>query len=266
MVTCRYLCDGPASGAWNMAVDEALLESAAERGVATLRFYGWSEPTLSLGYFQPLGDREAHPASRNCPVVRRSSGGGAILHDRELTYSLAVPRPSNSLPRQSLSGPRSAAGTRSSTWLYAAVHDALVTVLAATGITAHRALEGTKPSSGPQPFLCFERRAEHDVLLDSAEFAGAKIAGSAQRRHRDATLQHGSLLLARSPLAPELPGIQDLRDVSATPEAIQQAWASAIEGRIEHPLQSAQLLQSEIDRAREILQVRYGNAAWTHRR
>src|SRR5688500_9559950 len=91
MSALRVITDPPASGAWNMAVDEALLESAATGSVATLRFYEWHEPTLSLGYFQPAADREQHAASRACPLVRRASGGGAIVHDRELTYSLAWP-------------------------------------------------------------------------------------------------------------------------------------------------------------------------------
>ena len=90
----RLLHDPPAAGAWNMAVDEALLETAADSGVATLRFYQWNEPTLSLGYFQAATDRDQHPASRDCPLVRRASGGGAILHDRELTYSMAMSLPS----------------------------------------------------------------------------------------------------------------------------------------------------------------------------
>ncbi len=88
---CRLIVHPPSPGAWNMAVDEALLMDAVENGVATLRFYQWSEPTLSLGYFQRYSDREQHAASRKCAVVRRQSGGGAILHDRELTYSLMLP-------------------------------------------------------------------------------------------------------------------------------------------------------------------------------
>src|SRR5437764_2183769 len=93
MNALRLLLDPPAPGAWNMAVDEALLETAAGSGVATLRFYQWQEPTLSLGYFQAAADRQQHAASRDCPLVRRASGGGAILHDRELTYSIALPQP-----------------------------------------------------------------------------------------------------------------------------------------------------------------------------
>ncbi|NIL97050.1 MAG: lipoate--protein ligase family protein, partial [Planctomycetales bacterium] len=68
-----------------MAVDEVLLEWSAEEGCCCWRFYGWREPTLSLGYFQQYGQRWQHAASRDCPAVRRLTGGGAILHDRELT-------------------------------------------------------------------------------------------------------------------------------------------------------------------------------------
>src|SRR5262245_57717493 len=91
MSEIRLLSDPPAPGAWNMAVDEVLLTAAAASGQATLRFYTWNEPTLSLGYFQAAADRQQHAASLACTLVRRASGGGAILHDRELTYSVALP-------------------------------------------------------------------------------------------------------------------------------------------------------------------------------
>src|SRR4051812_10483795 len=74
-----------------MAVDEALLLDVAANGIATFRFYGGSEPTLSLGYFQRYEDRNQHAASLQCAIVRRQTGGGAILHDRELTYSIILP-------------------------------------------------------------------------------------------------------------------------------------------------------------------------------
>src|SRR3954464_5256758 len=90
--TCSLIIAAPPDGAWNMALDEALLHRAETDGMATLRFYGWREPTLSLGYFQQHADRALHPASENCTLIRRASGGGAILHDRELTYSIALPK------------------------------------------------------------------------------------------------------------------------------------------------------------------------------
>src|SRR5688572_3671775 len=90
MPHARLIIDPPARGAWNMAVDELLLEEAC-RGARALRLYQWSEATLSLGYFQAAAERTEHTASRDCPLVRRASGGGAIVHHRELTYCLAMP-------------------------------------------------------------------------------------------------------------------------------------------------------------------------------
>ena len=83
--------DEPQSGAWNMAVDEVLLETAIEREVATLRFYRWREPTASLGYFQREADFLAESRFAHLPAVRRLTGGGTLIHDRELTYSLTLP-------------------------------------------------------------------------------------------------------------------------------------------------------------------------------
>ena len=74
-VSLRLLIDPPAAGPWNMAVDEALLETA-DRGQCTLRFYQWQQPTLSLGYFQPYEDRWRHEASGSCIAVRRPAAAG----------------------------------------------------------------------------------------------------------------------------------------------------------------------------------------------
>src|SRR4051812_45773913 len=80
--------DGPS----NMALDEALLEAAAaDASFAALRTYGWSTPTLSLGYFQAIAAAEADPRWRGVALVRRPTGGGAIWHHHELTYALALP-------------------------------------------------------------------------------------------------------------------------------------------------------------------------------
>ncbi|MEX0612503.1 MAG: hypothetical protein WD229_10320, partial [Pirellulales bacterium] len=115
VVTHRLIIDSPGPGPWNMGVDEALVLDAVEQSVVTLRFYQWSEPTLSLGYFQRYEDRNQHEPSRGCAIVRRQTGGGAILHDRELTYSLSLPA-SHSLAAQAQN-------------LYAAVHDAFIATL-----------------------------------------------------------------------------------------------------------------------------------------
>lgn len=188
-----------------MALDEALLESASQGGPPTLRIYRWSEPTLSLGYFQTYADRRLHPPSETCAVVRRQSGGGAILHDREWTYSFTASVHD-----------RVSADVQA---LYRAIHGSLVRTLATLGALAQMWETTTRPAPTSEPFLCFQRRAEGDVVLD-----GHKICGSAQRRRKRAVLQHGSILLARSPRAPELPGIEDLTSADSLPEKLLSGW------------------------------------------
>src|SRR5436305_13339788 len=90
ILSCRLLPDAVADGPANMADDELLLRSAA-LGRPSLRFYGWTEATLSLGYFQPAARRLEDPLLRDLPFVRRPTGGNALVHHHELTYCLAVP-------------------------------------------------------------------------------------------------------------------------------------------------------------------------------
>src|ERR1700687_3582983 len=90
MPCCRLLPYSEADGANNMAADEVLLQSAA-KGVASLRFYGWTTPTLSLGYFQPERVRLQEERLSALPYVRRASGGATLVHHHEVTYALALP-------------------------------------------------------------------------------------------------------------------------------------------------------------------------------
>jgi lipoyl(octanoyl) transferase len=247
----RLLIDPPAAGPWNMAVDETLLEAAAD-GAATLRFYQWSPATLSLGYFQAAADREQHAASRDCPLVRRASGGGAILHDRELTYSIALPRTATAL---------------SATALYDAFHETLVATLSEFEITAAR-YRSENASCDPavrrndaDPFLCFQRRSCGDVVCGPW-----KIAGSAQRRRRGAVLQHGSILLSRSPLAPELPGIAELTGISLSPARLIDAWTPRLATRLPATFELADLDERRRSRAEELARSRFGRAAFTLQR
>lgn len=269
MVEVRLIVDPPLPGPWNMGVDEALLLDAVENGSATLRFYQWSEPTLSLGYFQRSADREQHAASRGCTVVRRQTGGGAILHDRELTYSLTLPG-SNPLARNSAD-------------LYSTVHQEFIAALSA-GTSPESAKttlrirgDDAPPESRSEPFLCFQRQSAGDVILIngtdklSTNPAGTreipwKVLGSAQRRHRGAILQHGSLLMDASPAAPELLGVQNLDGPSlpmnALIEAVSRRLAAAF-GFLLIPGQLSAELQST---AADLTNNKYGSAAWTNRR
>jgi lipoate-protein ligase A len=262
-VLLTLLIDPPQDGLTNMAVDEALLAMAAAGELGpVLRFYQWSPATLSLGYFQRYAERAAHPASAACDVVRRASGGGAILHDRELTYSLVLPA---GHPLAARAEP-----------LYRAVHQALIDVLAergfdarfwddvqpseardakisaageafACGDTAEKQahpeanLESSTPSAqrpAPNaPFLCFQRRSPGDLVMrasgetSSNPAAWHKILGSAQRRRQGAVLQHGSFIWGRSKFAPEMPGVSELAGTDFAPDffpSLIRSWSEKL--------------------------------------
>ena len=258
----RLAIDPPQAGAWNMALDEALLEAAAADAQCWWRFYRWSAATLSLGYFQDYNDRTRHAPSRDCTAVRRLTGGGAILHDRELTYSFAIPI-----------GHRWAAAHDC---LYEVVHRSLVAVLADWSISAAlvrdsrtaeparttgsaSAFIGEAPMS--EPFLCFERRAASDVVVGNV-----KILGSAQRRRRGAVLQHGSILLQRSEAAPELPGLTEAAGVAIAPEQLIEAWLPKLTHALGMTGEPTAISDQHRAAAAALVQTRYASRPWTERR
>ncbi len=176
----RWILDDALDGVTNMARDEALLQSVGKgHSPPTLRFYRWSPATISLGYFQEIAAFEAldRPA-RDLAVVRRQTGGGAILHDLELTYSLTLPLGDVLL------------GDGTPNALYDHVHKVFSTWMGDQGVRAEGGPAGNASCSHGGPFFCFERHGCLDLLVN-----GRKILGSAQRRTRDAVLQHGSFIL-----------------------------------------------------------------------
>jgi len=237
------IVDGACDGAWNMAVDEVLLSSRAAGGQPCLRFYRWSIPTVSLGYFQPLADGEKYVDGRKCPVVRRPTGGGAIVHDAELTYSFCVPR-----------GHTLAADPMT---LYRAIHGALIAALADLSIQASlsESDSGLRPEA--EPFLCFQRRAKGDVLVE-----GVKIAGSAQRRPNDAILQHGSVILGASKAAPELPSLEELTGRTIDPVKLIAIWTPRLSERLAVTFHEEPCTKTETDKAKQLVESRYGRDEW----
>lgn len=239
------LIDAPAAGSWNMALDEALLVSATDR--ATLRFYTWEAPTLSLGYFQSHAERATHRASHSCAMVRRATGGGAIVHDRELTYSFVAPI-----------GDRLSADVGA---LYDEFHETLVETLADWKVPARLCEGPAKHPAEAEPFLCFQRRSPGDVICGKY-----KITGSAQRRHRGAVLQHGSILLSQSEFAPELPGIAELTGTSIPPADLIAAWSPRLAKRLEMELVLSLISAELATSARRIEAEKFAAIAWTERR
>ncbi|MBI3911121.1 MAG: lipoate--protein ligase family protein [Armatimonadetes bacterium] len=175
----RLIRTDAAPGAWNMGVDVALLEEALRGGYPVLRFYAWEPPAISLGRFQ-CPDAGIHwPAvrRRGWEVVRRPTGGRAVLHQHELTYAVILP-----------SGVVGGIGVRRS---YAVLAEGLRAGLAAlAGGAAGAAVCGGGAPTRHAPANCFAQALEADCVLE-----GGKALGSAQVRHGGALLQHGSLLL-----------------------------------------------------------------------
>ena len=169
----RLILDGAASGAWNMATDEALLLSQEPGDTPVLRFYGWDPACISLGRFQKASSFRLHPSSFN--IVRRPTGGRAIWHQHEITYSVVLRE--EILPREA----HSVIGS------YQWLSRAFITGLQTIGVSAQLS-EGHK--SGAHDENCFASAARSDFVVD-----GRKLIGAAQCRKNGAVLQHGSLLL-----------------------------------------------------------------------
>lgn len=229
-------------------MDEALFMSAGRAGQGgCLRFYLWEQPTLSLGYFQGHEDRALHKPSQTCPMVRRTTGGGAIVHDQELTYSFTC-HVSQHVRSNSLA-------------LYDAFHTTLVEELTTLGVSALLCPETLRRQERVEPFLCFERRSQGDVLIGDA-----KIAGSAQRRNRQALLQHGSVLLRKSVSAPELEGIEGIAGVRIGPEDLARRWASRVGTRLGLSMLRGTPTDEECDATRRLTTEKFANGQWTCRR
>lgn len=241
-LTVRLLPLAAADGPHNMAADEVLLRSATA-GIASLRFYTWSAPTLSLGYFQPAADRLKDPRLTALPYVRRPSGGHALVHHHELTYALALPERSPDAARAWLGR------------MHGAVHSALRSLGAGKWVTSS-AGEGIR-----ERFLCFERFAESDLIC-----AGFKLAGSAQRRQRHALLQHGAVLLARSEYAPSLPGLLEATGLRRTPEEVARAVADVFPRDTGFELREGDWTGAERATAEELAAARYSQPAWNAKR
>jgi lipoate-protein ligase A len=162
-----YSDDIAQSAAMNMAIDEALLESAT---VPSVRFYRWQSPALSFGYFGRF--RDVANCSSGRDVVRRWTGGGIVLHGQDLTYSIVFPA-------------SHAVYCESSTAIYEKIHRALCEALNANG---ERAVVAAVENRCSLTSDCFANPVRADVMV-----RGRKVAGAAQRRTRRGLLQQGSI-------------------------------------------------------------------------
>ncbi|MCH2201346.1 MAG: hypothetical protein MK102_05225 [Fuerstiella sp.] len=241
---CRVIVEpAPLAGSVNMAVDGALLQAADEQPAApVVRVYQWSEPTISLGYFQNFDTSFTDEKLADCPRVRRVTGGGAILHHHELTYSCVVPR-THPLRHEPLR-------------LYQLVHGAIADLLKSCGVTVgfrtEYPLQDDRPESDnrdeDEQFFCFLRSDPRDLVAVGDHIAGhPKIAGSAQRRRRGTVLQHGTILLNSSPLLPTARGLCNL-----FPTFDFSSFADALPGKLANSIRDAQVTSEYTERERHL--------------
>jgi lipoate-protein ligase A len=206
MTRWRLLDTGALPGALNMAIDQALLR-LHERGACppTLRLYGWSPPAVSLGYFQRRHTLGLAACRRlGLDIVRRPTGGRAVLHLNDLTYAV-VAGAAEGLP----ASPAAA---------YRLLCEGLLAGLRLLGIEAEMGRERVKP---PQPEVCFLRAAAADIV-----HRGRKLIGSAQTWRGESLLQHGSVVLA-----PQVEVLAAVFELSAEELARRITSLEAILGR-----------------------------------
>ena len=265
----RLIVDGAARGTWNMAVDEAIArEAAAGRVPPTLRFYMWEPPCISLGRHQPLAEVDLLRAREGgVDVVRRPTGGRAILHVDELTYSVAGPT----------SEPRLAGAVLD---CYLRLSEALTWGLERLGLRVYKASANARAGNNTSA-ACFEVPSAYEIVTTD----GQKIVGSAQVRKRDWMLQHGAIPLwgdvtrlvdylaldeanrkrLRAALAARATSVSAALGRQVTFEEVVEALTQGFAMVLNLELSPGHLTEEERALAHQLEQERYANPEWTER-
>ncbi len=267
--TWRLLITPPARGAWNMAVDEAILGTAGSgKSLPTLRLYAWNPPCLSLGYAQPFADVDLERLNaRGWEVVRRATGGRAILHTDELTYSVTAPLEHPLMQGTILES-------------YQRLAKALVAGVRALGIPVEMAEHAPASGAAKGP-VCFEVPSAYEIVVN-----GKKLIGSAQARKREGVLQHGSFPLsgdltritqalffadeqaraaAASKLLQRATTAESVLGREIDWETAAQATAESFQRELGIRLERGELSGEEIARAEDLFQNKYAHPSWTER-
>lgn len=249
-----FLASDPDDGPGNMALDEALMAHAGRTGDAVFRVYTWSGRTLSLGRNQRArGDYDLDAARElGIAFVRRPTGGRALLHHREITYSVTMP----------------ATSADDADAAYAFINDVLLGALGALGVPARRATETVSIPPGLRP--CFDAPSAHEIVVGTR-----KLVGSAQWRRAGALLQHGSILvrddqaligrLMKSPIVP--PAAATLAEslgrepeVAEVAGVLRAALSRHVAGNV------AEFDAAHVTSTATTLRARYADDTWTWRR
>jgi lipoate-protein ligase A len=276
----RFLSSGKQDPAYNMAVDEAILTAHSEGKVPpTVRFYGWNPPALSIGYFQKAVEEINFDQLKKegLGFVRRPTGGRAVLHDQELTYSMIVAEEYPGIPR-------------SVTEAYRVLSEGLLLGFRKLGLDARmvqlESQEDKNKYASMGSAACFDSPSWYELVVE-----GRKIAGSAQTRQKQVVLQHGSILLdmdveqlfrvllfknerlqarLKQQFVHKAVAINDLfRDLNKKPVTlpqVEEAFRAGIAEGLEIELLEDGLSDYEKSLTEQLMADKYANQAWNLRR
>ncbi len=268
----RLLTTPPARGAWNMAVDEAILESVrAGDQLPTLRLYAWSPPALSVGYAQPWEDVDPEALkTHGWEVVRRPTGGRAILHTDEITYSVVGPQEE----------PRLVGGVLES---YRRLAQALLDALHRLDLPAESQLiSASQNTTGEIDPVCFDVPSNYEITVH-----GKKLIGSAQSRKQGAVLQHGTLPLhgdltritqvlyypdearrrqAANRLLDRATTVKDVLGITISWEKAAAAFETAFSETLNLSFTQEDLTPAEQARADKLVAAKYDRVEWLRKR
>lgn len=265
----RLIESAPRPGPWNMGVDEAVLEAVgAGHSPPVLRLYAWEPPCLSLGTSQPLADVDLERlAARGWSIVRRPTGGSAILHTDEITYAVIAP----------IDDPRIVGGVLDS---YRRLAQGLLHTLSLLQAPVH-VHEKSVSRAERRPPVCFEVPSNYEITV-----AGKKLIGSAQVRRRKAVLQHGTLPLhgdlkritealqfasesdreaAGDRLLEKATTLADVLDPAPGWQEAASAFRRGFQEALQITLDEGPLTAEEEARALELVEQKYGHPDWLGR-
>lgn len=240
MTAWRFIDGGCSDGAYNMALDEALLTLCADgKSPPTLRIYGFRPRCLSIGKFQSTEARElAAFIGDGTPIIRRPSGGLAVLHDGDVAYCITAPYADDSVAVS----PREA---------YSQISLGLAEAMCLLGARDVSIGVMSVPATGG---LCFASTGPYDIYV-----GGRKVIGSAQARKRGAYLQHGSIRVGNSI---DRDGINSLLGRSLTYEEVRDAFRKGIAKKLNVEPTPGSISVEESSLAQQLLE-RYARDDWT---
>ena len=252
----RLLNMGKNSAAMNMAIDEAILAAQKARANPTLRFYGWTQPAFSFGYFQDIAAEVDVDACRaeGIELVKRMTGGGIVVHGWELTYTLILTR---------------GAGEMNISDAYHSIGQSLVKAFQQLGIPTQRYAECLDASESAQN-ICLTNPAEHDVMSDNKKLAGVSV-----RRNRNGIMFQGYISLDMPPSAilaqvSKDPAVQEMLREKSTAintdgrsiprSALIQAISETLNLGI--AFHSSELSSTEHVQAKTLAETKYATLGW----